>query len=668
MTAVPPYADDLVSNVGAPMSTVKRDLFLASFLMLFTELALIRWLGENVPYLSYFTNFVLLASFLGIGLGFLTGDKDLGWFRWFGHLVLLTIGVVTVFPIRINRSAEEVLFLGSGDFTGTPLWVALPLIFTLAAAVTASVGHGVARLFRRLPALTAYRFDILGSIAGVLGFALLSLLRSPPLVWGVVIAVLFLLLSSRRSGTQILASAGFVLVLGIQTFNPLLQWSPYYEIIVADLDATTSISVNRIPHQAMAPLSLLDEIGWVGSQTFEFLEVREPEKVLIIGAGSGNDVALSLRAGAAHIDAVEIDPAIYEIGLEKHPENPYQSERVDVHIDDGRAFIERSEDQYDLILFALTDSLTVVSGQSSLRLESYLFTTEAVQSARERLADDGVLTLYNVHSDQWVIDRMGRTMQEVFGQRPCYRSEAGVQGTTLAVGATTSPCDPADRRDFSDGLEPSTDDLPFLYVQERSIPPLYVASIAAILATSALALRFAVRDLSSAARYTDLFFMGGAFLLLETSGIVRFALWFGTTWVVNALVFASILTSVILAIEVVERVRVPSLAVLYVLLAASLAILWAIPADTLLQLPFAPRLLAAGTLAFMPVFLANVIFAERFKDTSSSTTAFGANLLGAIVGGTLEYGSLVVGYRGMTLVVAALYALAFVSWRRLSSA
>ena len=64
-------------------------------------------------------------------------------------------------------------------------------------------------------------------------------------------------------------------------------------------------------------------------------------------------------------------------------------------------------------------------------------------------------------------------------------------------------------------------------------------------------------------------------------------------------------------------------------------------------------------LAFLPVFLANLIFAERFRDTARSTVAFGANLLGAMLGGVLEYGALVVGYRNLLFAVAVLYGLAF---------
>ena len=58
------------------------------------------------------------------------------------------------------------------------------------------------------------------------------------------------------------------------------------------------------------------------------------------------------------------------------------------------------------------------------------------------------------------------------------------------------------------------------------------------------------------------------------------------------------------------------------------------------------------------------MFAERFRAVGSSTIAFGANLLGAMVGGTLEYCSLIVGYRALLPLVAVLYALAFIfGWK-----
>jgi hypothetical protein len=166
------------------------------------------------------------------------------------------------------------------------------------------------------------------------------------------------------------------------------------------------------------------------------------------------------------------------------------------------------------------------------------------------------------------------------------------------------------------------------------------------------------------ARYVDLFFMGAAFLLLETKNVVQFALLFGTTWFVNALVFTGILLSVLLAVEVSKRVTFSRPARLYVVLLASIVVAWLVPPSSLLSMAAVPRFALAAAIAFAPIFTANLVFAQRFRAVASSTTAFGANLLGAMVGGLLEYGALVTGYRALLIVVAALYGLAFVAGRR----
>ena len=164
--------------------------------------------------------------------------------------------------------------------------------------------------------------------------------------------------------------------------------------------------------------------------------------------------------------------------------------------------------------------------------------------------------------------------------------------------------------------------------------------------------------------YADLFFMGAAFLLLETKNVVQFALLFGTTWAVNAAVFAGVLLSVLAAIEVARRVTIRRPVLLYAALLAALAAAWLIPQDALLDLSLVPRFLAGVTIAFLPIFIANLLFAVRFKGAGSSTIAFGANLLGAMVGGALEYLALIFGFNTLLVVVALLYGLALLTGYR----
>src|SRR3712207_8252178 len=95
-------------------------LVLLSFLMLFVELALIRWAGSNVVYLSYFSNFVLLGSFLGIGVGFVRAGGRHDLFRWSPVALALLIAFVRLFPVEIDRGGgSDVPYFG--DFTATGL-------------------------------------------------------------------------------------------------------------------------------------------------------------------------------------------------------------------------------------------------------------------------------------------------------------------------------------------------------------------------------------------------------------------------------------------------------------------------------------------------------------------------------------------------------------------
>ena len=643
-------------------------LFLLSFLLLFVELALIRWTGSNVVYLSYFSNFVLLGSFLGIGIGFLRSSSKRNLFVWAPIALVLLVAFVRIFPVEINRSGEDVIYFGSVTASGLPSWVLLPVIFVVVAAVMAMLAEGVAREFERFEPLDAYRLDILGSIAGVAGFTLLSFLGLAPIAWGVIVAVVFYVLFGRMSLLQAAALIGLLVVLAIESSAADTRWSPYYKISLERLgdSAAYDIHVNGIPHQTTKSTDerLASEPFYL--YPYDHVEGNLLDRVLIVGAGTGSDVAIALSEGAGHVDAVEIDPQLHALGTAVHPDRPYDDPRVNAIIQDGRAFLEQTDKRYDLILFALPDSLTLVSGQSSLRLESYLFTREAMAEAREHLAPGGAFAMYNYYREPWLVGRLANTLTDVYGRKPCVdiSSEAGALAV-MTVGDSGAALDCPFGSSAPLGPGPVTDDYPFLYLRERGLPGFYAGTIALILVASLGAVRLFGGRLVRASGYVDLFFMGAAFLLLETKNVIQFALLFGTTWIVNALVFVGILLAVLAAIEVARKVRFSRPIALYIALFVALAVAWFVPSSWLLGLSFGPRFLAAVAIAFSPIFLANLIFADRFRDVASSTTAFGMNLLGAMVGGILEYAALVIGYRALLLVAAGLYVGAFVFARPL---
>jgi SAM-dependent methyltransferase len=540
-------------------------LVTASFLMLFLELALIRWLGANIVHLSYFSNFVLLGSFLGIGAGFLISRKR--WSIWPFSLPLLTVLVVGAlkFPVSIERSGSDVIYFTSLAVSGPPAWVALPVVFVLVATILAGPAELVGRCFARLQPLVAYRFDLVGSLLGIVAFSALSFLRAPSVVWGLIAAAIYLALTAaNRRLVSLVWALVLVGMLIYETATPGVSWSPYYKVTTEKPDEAGPgfllIRVNNVPHQLMAPAQWKMEQA---EKLYQTPYLRLPGKVngdvLIVGAGSGSDVAIALREGARHIDAVDIDPRIMEIGREKNIDKPYADPRVTRHVNDGRAFLESTDKKYDLILFALPDSLTLVSGASQIRLESFLFTKQAMESVRRHLKPHGAFAMYNYYREPWLIDRLAGTVADAFGHVPCVDTYAGAQAV-ISVGMTAADqqCKTAWSPVPSEQvIPPATDNAPFLYFRGGTFPPLYSVTLALILLASLVAVRTLGGPLRTMRPYADLFFLGAAFLLLETKNVATFALLFGTTWFVNALVFAGVLVIVLLAVETTRRVRTP---------------------------------------------------------------------------------------------------------------
>jgi len=664
-TAVESAAPDVEPSPHGDRPVVLR-LILGSSLMLFIELALIRWLGSNVIHLSYFSNFVLLGSFLGIGVGFLIARRRFSIFPYTPVLLTGIVLLVTLVPVTIDRTGESVIYFTSLGTNGPPPWVVLPIIFVLVAATLAGPAEIVGRCFAELKPLTAYRWDLVGSLIGIATFTVLSFLRAPSVVWGILSAIACVVLIGRwQRILAVVSGAGLVAILLIESLTPGISWSPYYKVKTEDVGTfqgktLVDISVNGIPHQLLAPAE------WKltrGEQQYQKPYDRSPgnplTNVLIVGAGSGSDVAIALSKGAKHIDAVDIDPRIMQIGVERNPDGAYQDPRVSRHVNDGRAFLTNSDATYDLILFALPDSLALVTGASQIRLESYLFTIEALRDAREHLSDDGVFAMYNYYRQEWLIDRLANTVAEAFGHTPCVDKIGSSQAVvTAALNEANQSCD----QPWVAGatpLDPATDDAPFLYYDGTGIPSIYLWTLGGILLISVIAVRALGGPFRTMRPYADLFFMGAAFLLLETKNIASFALLFGTTWLVNALVFAGVLLVVLAAVETTRKFRTPPLPVVFVGIALSLAVAYLVSPESLLHLDFVPRLVVAIVIAFLPIYLANIAFAKRFAVSDDARAAFGVNLLGSIVGGCLEYGALITGYRNLLIVVGVLYLLAF---------
>jgi hypothetical protein len=209
---------------------------------------------------------------------------------------------------------------------------------------------------------------------------------------------------------------------------------------------------------------------------------------------------------------------------------------------------------------------------------------------------------------------------------------------------------------------PASDEWPLMYLRTPEVPGMYLLGLAMVAAISLLlVLGFAPRLAPATGRGFNghMFFLGAAFMLLETRSLVTFALLFGSTWLVNSLVFFAILCSVLLAVLVSARWPLRPSPALYLLLVSALLLAYVLPAQSLLSIPSpALRYGLASAIAFLPVFVANLLFAGSFKQTGAAAdVAFASNLLGVMVGGMLEYTSLLLGYRHLLLLVIGFYVL-----------
>jgi hypothetical protein len=154
-----------------------------------------------------------------------------------------------------------------------------------------------------------------------------------------------------------------------------------------------------------------------------------------------------------------------------------------------------------------------------------------------------------------------------------------------------------------------------------------------------------------------MFFLGAAFMLLETKAVVQLALLFGGTWLVNSLVFFTVLTMVLLANLYVLKAPAIALAWHYAGLLLFLAVSVMVPLDVFLGGGMLWRYVVPCALALGPMFFAGVIFARSFRDSSHPDHAFGSNIAGSVVGGLSEPLSMLLGFRHLLLLAMVYYLL-----------
>jgi len=731
--AVP--SSSLTADVGTRQHGF--DLFLIGFLILFLELASIRWFAAGVIFLQFFTNVVLLACFLGMSCGCMAARQQRNWLGLFPVLALTTAVAAIVMIKTYNNWADLAIDVGHQAspqevFFGTeyrnpdvarftiPIDVIVAIFFILISLMFVGLGQMLGRAFDAYPnRVIGYTLNIGGSLVGIALFSLISLFHAPPAVWFLIAATGIAYLLARGGELTLmrgLALAALLAVVsapaidralhsGIQTF-----WSPYYEVTY-DPDAK-SISVNNITHQVMVPLTHSESGGSVYSLIYllqKYAGGTPFQDVLVIGAGSGNDIDRALHYGVNHIDAVEIDPVIQSIGINDNPDKPYSDPRVIRHLDDGRHFLRTTDRKYDLIVYALVDSLILHSSYANIRLESFLFTEQALNDIKNHLKPGGIFVTYNYFRQSWIVERVAAMAESVFGCKPIvmplpYRDELASSSetsfTVIVAGCNSEIADafrahgsfwlnsqPAANADVNGFLiQPSamrateregwqriapttlihdggttrfaTDDWPFLYLRSMLIPDISIRAMIELGGLGLMMIYIFLPKRREQLRFDGrMFFLGAAFMLLETKAVVQLALLFGSTWIVNSLVFFTALVLILLANLVVLKVPPQRLTWYYVALLGLLVAAIAVPLGVFLSGGILFRFVIPCVLALGPMFFAGVIFAGYFRDSDDPDVAFGSNIAGSVVGGLSEYFSMLLGFRYLLLLAVAFYLL-----------
>lgn len=717
-------------------------LILVSFVILFLELLVIRLIGTEIRIFAYFSNLVLLATFIGLGFGMII-KRQLPVAISAVALFLTIVATSTNYIVRwpnldfkffsgvtelLAPLSESYIWLTTNTYSKTGVIIGFFLLIVLfinILLIFMPLGQIMGNLLgKHKKPILAYSINIAASLAGMWAFQAFSLSRFTP-YFGVVLAIvaLYFLAKDKTEKYLILAIAIATIVFIVPKAQPekfrATYWSPYQKLTLSATEKDPSeknpqpegwyLEVNNVGYMALNNLShdyreiVRQEFNklygdnppidqkYSDSYTLPFEFKKEPNNVLIIGAGAGNDAAAAVRKDLITgpdglkipdptqkipiVDAVEIDPTIVEIGQKYHHEKPYKDQNVNVIVDDGRSFMEKTRKKYDLVIMSLADSHTLSSSLSNLRLDHYLYTEESFAQIKDLLKEDGVLFLTFEVTRPWIGDRLNRGLVDVFGQEPKIFEvrSGGVFGwggysfvvsknpqTLRDILANNNSLDQFvtnNQRVFSTDVKPLTDNWPYLYLDKPRLPLIHM--VVALFFGSALLLA-RKRLLGTNKLNWAMFFWGAAFLLFEFQNVSKASLLFGVTWQTNLFMISAILVLLLFANWTVQKKLINSKAA-FLLLIASLVLQIFLPLETLNNFGLWQKIIFASLVLNLPLYFGGMIFTDMFAKSEDKANAFGSNFIGAVFGGLAEMLSFLFGIHALLYVTILLYSLGFLT-------
>jgi hypothetical protein len=330
-------------------------LFALSFAALFLELMVIRWAPAVVLFVAYYSNLMLISSFLGLGLGVMTARRRWNLIAWFPTLLLLNVGTLYLCHkiVRMPTPGAEFRFGQSDGFFLN--YLVLVGIFVLNTAVFVPLGQQIGRLFRQQKPLRAYALDLGGSLCGTIIFGLFSLYHFSPAIGMAAIAVIYIAIERSHFLVNSLLLVAAVMVIPLSV-EPGAIWSPYYYVVIHPAGNESQEVFEPPPHlRTMLDPPLytvsVNTVFYQWDGTLDLGRYTRPEpvryvrdvflpeyllpyklhpgakKVCVVGAGGGLDVQAALMSGRDRPRAHRAVPPIQLLRRLRRPESPNPCQR-----------------------------------------------------------------------------------------------------------------------------------------------------------------------------------------------------------------------------------------------------------------------------------------------------------------------------------------------------
>ena len=668
-------------------------IIITAALTLFLELALIRIHSSFFQLFAFFKNFSLLSCLLGLGAGYMISDKKNSSYKYV--FIFLSLQILLMFFIKntpinafIQNPFSERWAMGQANAAGIFqilfIFSLVILIFLFNALMFVPLGQITGSYMLKTKKLKAYGLNLIGSVLGIVLFTFLSWLSTGPIIWLLLGLTIYLIFINNKSVLISTLISFFLIFLCFNYENKLDEKTIYspYQVLSLKYKNESKDSKNYSPVTVKANnlffqspiLFKKDDFDTNHSYAAPFLIIDEKfDNVLIVGSGSGNDIAYALFEDVKKVTAVEIDPEIINIGLKYHPMKPYENKKVKIVVDDARNFIKKTEEKYDLIIYGLLDSHTSLSNKGGIRLDSFVYTLEAFNEAKLKLSDKGFISLTFAVPNIELGTKIFLTLKKAFPNfsprvfkynfnendnqfvEGRYTFIVGNKNTTnLNIDKKYGEVLFFDKKENLKDIDISNDDWPFFYMPKKVYPKSYLIFILFTFIASYFFLnkieKFSVRNFSPIC-----FFLGAGFMLIETKAITELALSFGSTWFVVSIVIFLILTMAFFANYYVMKAKKINLIIVYFLLFTLIFLGLVLKDSGLVTSNELSAKILFPIILTIPMFFSGIAFSCAIKNERKVTTAVSSNILGAIFGGLIEYNSMYFGFSSLYFFGVLMY-------------